>query len=450
MITRARTIAVVGAGWAGLSAAVRLVDAGHRVTVFDAARDVGGRARAFNWQPPQMPPERLDNGQHIMIGAYREMLELLRHVGCPPETVLRREPLTLIDSRGLHFKAGRLFAPLHLLSGMLFARGLTLADRLAMARLMMRARRAHFRIGADRSVEAWLLEQRQPASLIARVWAPLCVAALNTPMHIASAQIFLNVLRDSLGAERGASDFLLPTTPLDQIVPAHATRYLQSHGATLALGQLVERIDLTDTGVSIRLREEEMRFDGLIAAVAAHRIKALIGHLPGAAWAKLATLCDGFHWQPITTIYLYYDEALALPAAMMALEEKPLEGAFGQWLFARGALGGNPRSVAVVISAEGRHRDVDGAELERMVARQLRNQAGITAHLVAAQTVTEKRATFAAVPGLLRPNNQTPSPHIALAGDYTESDYPATLEGALRSGRIAAGLLVKTLRQGSD
>jgi uncharacterized protein with NAD-binding domain and iron-sulfur cluster len=133
---------------------------------------------------------------------------------------------------------------------------------------------------------------------------------------------------------------------------------------------------------------------------------------------------------------------------MMALIEHPESEAFGQWLFSRGALGGPADTVAVVISAEGRHRDLEQKLLVALIDRQLRAQVGIEALLIASRCVTEKRATFAAVPNLLRPPNETASPRITLAGDYTESDYPATLEGALRSGRIAAQQLGVNLARG--
>jgi hydroxysqualene dehydroxylase len=448
MVTNARTVAVVGAGWAGLSAAVRLVDQGHRVTLYDAAHEPGGRARAFQWAAGNGHDQRVDNGQHIMIGAYREMLDLLAHIGVTLASVVRREPLTLVDSRGLYLKARRLPAPLHLAMGVLLARGLTPGGKLSMMKLMQRAKRDGFRIEGDRPVTQWLEEQSQPRSVIERIWAPLCVAALNTPARIASTQIFLNVLRDSLGADRTASDFLLPTVPLDEIVPVAAVRYLVDHGAQLALGQPVEKIAVDLNEVTLTLRGGNRNFDAAVVAVPAHQIGNLLSSVAGDSWTRLLLACASFTWQPITTVYLIYDRPITLSAAMMALIEEPEKHAFGQWVFARGALGGPADTVAVVISAEGRHRDIELKELVTLVDRQLRDQVGIVAALVASRCVTEKRATFAAVPDLPRPSNKTGSNRITLAGDYTESDYPATLEGALRSGRIAAEQLAINLARG--
>lgn len=448
MVANTRSVAVVGAGWAGLSAAVRLVDQGHQVTLYDAAHEAGGRARGFQWHAADGHDQRVDNGQHIMIGAYREMLELLDHIGVKPQTVVRREPLTLVDSRGLYLRARRLPAPLHLAAGVFLARGLALSDKLSMMNLMLRAKRDSFRIAGDRPVAVWLEEQSQPKAVIERIWTPLCVAALNTPARIASTQIFLNVLRDSLGADRNASDFLLPTTTLDEILPARAVRYLADHGAQVALGQLVEKMGTDESTVALTLRDGVKNYDAAVLAVPAHQIASLLAPFRDDSWTGLLSACAGFTWQPITTIYLVYDRPVTLPAAMMALIEHPEREAFGQWLFARGSLGGPADTVAVVISAEGRHRDIEQKALVALIDRQLRNQVGIKASLVASRCVTEKRATFAAVPGLVRPPNHTPSPRITLAGDYTESDYPATLEGALRSGRIAAEQLGRSLSGG--
>jgi hydroxysqualene dehydroxylase len=444
VIGGARNVAVIGAGWAGLSAAVRLVDAGHLVTLYDAAHEAGGRARAFHWPAIAGHEQQVDNGQHIMIGAYREMLDLLAHLGVAADGVLRREPLTLADSRGLYLRAGPWPAPLHLAAGVTLARGLSFADKLAMMRLMLGAKRDGFRIAGDRTVAVWLKEQSQPSEVIERIWAPLCVAALNTPARIASTQIFLNVLRDSLGAARTASDFLLPMTTLDAIVPNAAVRYLEAHGARVALGQPAEGIEVTSDDVAVILRDGPTRFAAAVLAVPAHQVGSLLRNVD-TGWAPLLAACTSFTWQPITTIYLVYDRPVVLPTAMMALREDPARQSFGQWLFARGQLGGPADTVAVVISAEGPHRDLDQKVLIARIDQQLRDEVGLGGALLASRCVTEKRATFAAVPGLVRPPNQTPSARLALAGDYTESDYPATLEGALRSGRAAAELIAASL-----
>src|SRR5690606_17965913 len=200
--------------------AVELARAGVHVTVFERSHTLGGRARVVHkgghW--------RVDNGQHILIGAYSELARLLRVTGVSPKQLLHL-PLTLHYPGRLHLQAAALPAPFHLALGALRARGLTWADRLAMLRLMRRLQRAGFRVDAKLRVAELLADSAQTPALIELVWAPLCVAALNTPVEDASAQVFANVLRDSLAANAAASELLLPRTDLSELFPVPAVRY---------------------------------------------------------------------------------------------------------------------------------------------------------------------------------------------------------------------------------
>src|SRR5262249_54214406 len=154
----------------------------------------------------------LDNGLHILIGAYSETLRLMRLVGADPEALLQRLPLTWQVHRRFSLKAARLPAPLHLLVALAAARGAPPGERLSAARFMMRMRRRGYVLAQDTTVAALLEKHAQGAAFTRLLWRPLCISALNTPAETASAQIFLNVLRDSLDAAREASDMLLPRT----------------------------------------------------------------------------------------------------------------------------------------------------------------------------------------------------------------------------------------------
>ncbi|TRZ65645.1 MAG: FAD-dependent oxidoreductase, partial [Rhodocyclaceae bacterium] len=200
-------VAIIGAGYAGMAAATELATHGISVTVFESSRVLGGRARAI-----ETTGTTVDNGQHILIGAYRESLRLMRQVGADPQRLLLRLPLTLAYPGQLRVATPRLPAPLHLALGLLGARGLSWSDKLAAIRFMRALKHQDFRLPDQRqdcSVSALLDTHRQPDRLRTYLWEPLCVAALNTPADAASAQVFLNVLRDSLAAERSASDLLL-------------------------------------------------------------------------------------------------------------------------------------------------------------------------------------------------------------------------------------------------
>ena len=233
-------IAVIGGGWAGCAAAVELARCGHRVSLFESARTLGGRARGVT-----LDGKRLDNGQHILLGAYTETLRLMRLVGIDPGRALLRLPLQMRyppDGGGMNFVAPRLPAPLHLLVALFRATGLTREDKLAMSRFSTTARWIDWKLNADCSVSELLERYDQTERLIQLMWRPLCIAALNTPPQRASAQVFLNVLRDSLGARRAASDMLLPRVDLTALFPQHAATFVEQHGGAVVRGVTVASV----------------------------------------------------------------------------------------------------------------------------------------------------------------------------------------------------------------
>ena len=186
---------MIGGGWAGLAAAVELCAAGVTVSVFESARQLGGRARSV-----VIDGRTLDNGQHILLGAYRETLRLMRQVGAEPERYLRRQTLELRQDReAFRLRLPRLPSPWHLACGLALARGLPLREKFGAIRFMRALQADAYQLPADTSVAAWLDHHEQRGVLRRLMWEPLCFAALNTAPENASAQVFANVLRDSLG-----------------------------------------------------------------------------------------------------------------------------------------------------------------------------------------------------------------------------------------------------------
>jgi squalene-associated FAD-dependent desaturase len=431
------SVAVIGGGWAGCAAAVALVDAGHAVTLYEAARMLGGRARAVDAHG-----RRLDNGQHIMLGAYDATLGLLRRVGVAPRDALLRLPLQMRfpPAQGLlDFVAPRLPAPLHMLAALLRARGLGRDDKLALARFSTSARWMGWQLYNDCSVAELLERFGQTERLTRLLWRPLCLAALNTAPEHASSQVFLAVLRDSLGAKRAASDMLLPRLLLDALFPEAARTYIERRGGRVLTGARVDGLARDGARWRVTTGGGCVKFDAAVIATAPWQAAGLLRALPGTE--ALAAQLDGFGYEPISTVYLQYDVALRLPLPFCALLDEPEQGRWGQFVFDRGQLDGEQNGLlAVVISgasdAAERPRDV----LAASVAAQLAHAFGVEALARPAwhQVITEKRATFACTPGLVRPGNDTGLPGLALAGDYTASEYPATLESAVRSGIGAA------------
>ncbi|MBW9332146.1 phytoene dehydrogenase [Herbaspirillum sp. RU 5E] len=436
-----RHYAVIGAGWAGCAAAVALAAGGHRVSLFEAARTLGGRARRV-----ELDDRALDNGQHILLGAYRSTLALMKQVGVDPASALLRLPLQMryplaTGAEGMDFVAPRLPAPWHVAVALLRAKGLAREDKMALARFSTTARWMGWQLHQDCSVAELLQRYEQTPRLIRLMWRPLCIAALNTPPERASAQVFLNVLRDSLGARRAASDMLIPRVDLGALLPDAAAAYLGKRGGLVQAGVAVARLLPGNDEGSWRLEDRAAESLGEFAGV-------VLATGPDAA----AQLLDGLHdtallqaleHEPITTCYLQYPPGVRLPAPFLALADDAQRQAWGQFVFDRGQLGGEAGLLAVVVSAAGQAIADGQAALTDGITRQLASDFGDTALATPgwSRVITEKRATFACTPGLQRPGNTGMPAGLALAGDYVAGDYPATLEGAVRSGMAAARLL---------
>ena len=437
------SIAVIGAGWAGCAAAVELARRGARVTLIEAARVPGGRARRV-----EHDGHPLDNGQHILLGAYRDTLHMMRLVGIDPSRALMRLPLQMrypSGSDGMDFIAPRLPAPFHLLFALLRAKGLAPADKLSLARFSTAARWMDWQLHVDCSVSELLERFGQTDRLIQLMWRPLCIAALNTPPDRASARVFLRVLGDSLGAARSASDMLLPTEDLSALFPDAAITYLEKHHGKVLTGVHIR--SLHPNGKQWRLISDEFAeaFDRVIVATSAASAKSLVAPHD----SELAGQLQLDH-EPITTCYLQYEAALRLDQPFFALRDHPEEAAWGQFVFDRGWLDSSQAGMlAVVISAASDAMAMEKTALIASVARQLADALGnpSLASPQWTQLITEKRATFACTPDLHRPANQTSLANLWLAGDYTDGPYPATIEGAVRSGLKSAELLLKTLEK---
>ncbi|MBL8350929.1 MAG: FAD-dependent oxidoreductase [Burkholderiaceae bacterium] len=422
-----RRIAVIGAGWAGLAAAVQAVREGAQVTLIEMARSPGGRARQV--VTPQ--GERFDNGQHVMIGAYTATLALMRRVGADPDVLLLRQPLALCqsDGRGLRLPAG---APVPaFVRGVLAARGWTLAERLALLRTAGGWALRGFRTDPQRSVAA--LCAGLPAAVGRELIEPLCVAALNTPMAEGSAEVFLRVLHDALLAGRGSADLLLPRVSLSALLPEPAWRWLQAAGADCRAGLRAQTLQRAGE----QWQADGEVFDRVILACSAAEAARLAAPIaPG--WAALAA---ALRHEPIVTAYLA-DARLKLPQPMVALPAGAAAPA--QFAFDLGRLHGDAASRGgfAFVASGASALLADGVEASgQALLRQARAVfpgafAGPDAQVLR-HVAAERRATFACTPAMRRPPMQV-APGLLAAGDYIAGPYPATLEGAVRCGIAAA------------
>jgi len=424
-------VAVIGGGYAGMAAAVTLAERQVPVTVFEAAKTLGGRARRVEHRDVA-----LDNGLHILIGACRETLRLMRLVGADPDRSLLRLPFNWQIHERFTLKAAGMPAPMHLLAGLLTARGAPILERLAAVRFMMRMRRRGYALQQDTSVASLLDEQGQGSRMMSLLWRPLCVSSLNTPPETASAQVFLNVLRDSLAADRAASDLLLPRVDLSRLFPEPAAKYVEANGGSVMTGQRVTAIDESGGGFTVRCSGGDHVFSHVVCALPPYHAGAFLIGI--SALAEVAEAVERLEYQPIYSVYMCYPGERRLSTPMLGFESGLL-----QWAFDRGALSGQRGVIGVVISAVGPHQEFAQDDLAHLVHQELQQQLGLLPEPLWYRVIAEKRATFACTPGLKRPEFRTPLRNFLLAGDYTASGYPGTIESAVRSGINAARMILE-------
>lgn len=459
-------VIIIGAGWAGLSAALHLRQAGVPVRVLEAAPQAGGRARRQVLSWPDTDGIALDNGQHLLLGAYRDTLDLVAWLDGQG---MDRLPLRIENAAGLQLRRRRhvlaagtpdslsrqLAESLSLLAAVLTARGLSRGNRLQLVWTLFRARAAGWRppVGV-RTVAEWYQYTRQPARLVQQLWDPLVISAMNTPPALASATVFLRVLRDSLGQAPTASDFVLAGQDLAALFVDPAVDWLERHGCPVRLRTPVReiRVDLQARphhGYLLRAfdpsaGEQQLRARHLVLATPPWTAARLLADLAPAA--SLAPL-EGFGWRPITTAYVGWRAGNhALPTRLppvFSLVDAQGKAEPAHWYFDRGRRAGWHLG-ALVISDSGEAMAQGEEALRAGLQKQLATALSLppAEHIV---LIHEKRATFSCTDDrpLVTPGSLLPQlPGVALAGDYSYGGYPATLEGAVRSGRMAAEIIL--------
>ena len=438
-------VVVVGAGFAGLSAAAALAQAGVPVLVLEARPQLGGRATAF---PDRATGELVDNGQHVLFGCYRATFEFLDRIGAGGN--VQRQPsleLTCYDRSGRRsmLRCPRLPAPLHLLGGVLRWNAIPLRERLAVLRLApallaARARRETSgppdRPSARETVHEWLVRHGQGPALREWLWEPLADAALNQSVHHADAAPFVRVLAEMFSPDPAAAALVLPTRPLHEMYAEPARGYITSRGGEVRTSALA-RVSVRDgEGFAVDVRGERLHAPVVISAVPWHAVTNLFNPVPPAGLTSVLRAADAMASEPIVTVNLWYDRAV-LPEPFAGLPGRAM-----QWVFEkRMVFGGAASHLSLVSSGAGSLAPLPAEQLTELAAREVAEAlpAARGARLLRSTVVRERKATFSLAHGEpARPPTRTLVSGLFLAGDWTDTGLPATIESAVVSGHAAA------------
>jgi squalene synthase HpnD len=431
-----KKVVVLGAGYAGLAAAQELVWRGHDVTLLEGRALLGGRAHSFVDTKSGLV---LDNGQHILMGCYHETLRLLRRLGVmdrlysPP-----RMAVPFLSEKGRSTLAATAPDPLHLLSALLGYGELSGADKISAVGLALRLRLGRQPLAGE-TVGAWMRRWRQTPNIIRALWEPLCIAALNEPVATASAQLFATVIRRSFLGGAADSTILLSRVGLSELFAPEVRTLLEMCRGSVRLqtpvtglrfeGEMLREIKLGD-GSSLQP-------GAVVSALPWHVLRGLLPEE-----SKLARACARIQDAPIVSLHLWLDRPI-LREPFVGLLDSPVH-----WVFSRDHIHGpNPSGheghvITAVVSGARDLIDKTGPELEELTLRELRRflPEARDARVLHRMVYKARSATFAATPATepLRPGVATEWSNLWLAGDWTNTALPATIEGAIVSGVRAA------------
>jgi len=433
------TVVVVGGGLAGLAAAAALADLDCRVELYESRRKLGGRAASYR---DAATGEMVDHCQHVGMACCTNLLDFYRRTGLS-ELLRRDRTLHFFSPDGRRYDMGAaswLPAPMHLLPSLLRLGYLSVRERIGICRAMWTLARRE--VDDSETVGAWLTRHRQSARAIERFWAPVLVSALGETVDRASLKYARKVFVDGFLANRTGYEIDVPTVSLGELYGTRCEEYLRGRGVQLHLDSAVRSIDCEAGGRCVVYLADGaiLRPDAVVVAVTWRRAAELIAsevraRIPGSeAWPT-------FDSAPITGVHLWFDRELTdLPHAVLV-------GTLSQWMFTRvretsGAASPADCYYQVVVSASYDLASMTKGETVDRIVGELRAvfPAARQARLVRSKIVTEHEAVFSVRPGLdfVRPRQTTPVPGLFLAGDWTATGWPATMEGAVRSGYAAA------------
>jgi squalene-associated FAD-dependent desaturase len=421
---------VIGGGFAGLAAATLLAEKGARVLVLEARPTLGGRATAFT---DPATGERVDNGQHVLLGCYRDTFSFLDRIGASDRIRIQdRLTVDMIDRQG---RASRLACPLlpppfNLLGGLLTWNALGWRDRLAAIGVGRGLTARH-----DETVRGFLVRHHQTPRLIEMLWEPLAVAALNQSIDIASAAPFARALAEMLGKHPRDASLALPLRPLDEMYALPARSFIEERG-----GEVRTNCPASIHGSDVIVREDTLKARTVICAVPWFALPEVFVDPPSSFQATLDAAARTAA-SPIVTVNLWFDRVVT-DRVLVGLPGRTM-----QWVFDKRKVFGEQAShLSLVSSGAEAIVTLANEALIELATREVKDAipAARAAAVLRALVVREKRATFSVAPGQpARPGTMTPVPGLFLAGDWIDTGLPATIEGAVRSGHMAATLALQ-------
>jgi zeta-carotene desaturase len=441
--TQQKTVAIVGGGLAGLAAGCALAEAGLRVTVFERRPYVGGRASSYEHPGTG---EVVDNCQHVLLGCCTNLVSFYERLGVAAK-IRWFDELTFIEPGGRTSRMSPSFlpAPMHNVPAFLRAKMLSAKDKLAIARAMSAMSR---QLPEDSSEDflSWLRRHKQTEQAIERFWKTVLVSALNEDLDRVSVRYAAQVFRESFMKSAAAGRMGLPSIPLSDLYGS-AMEYIRTRGGEVLLRSSVTAMGPKQDRVGVLTGSSEKQFDFAVLAAPFQNVASL---LPAdAASEPIKQQLAHFEPSSITGIHLWFDREIS-PLPHAVLLDRTIQWMFHKSKFHEGREHGTQGSyVELVVSASKSLVQKSREEILDLATRELAEFFPTVreAKLVKATVIKEIYATYAVLPGLdkFRPAAKTQWPRIFLAGDWTATGWPATMEGAVRSGYLAAEALTEYL-----
>lgn len=432
-------IVVVGGGWAGLNCAYELTKSGHKVTLIEAAPQLGGRARGVNFGS-----NIVDNGQHIAIGAYHNLRHILQELGLDENKLFKILPLEFLahtNSNTIRLRTNFLPHPYNLLWGVLTAENLTVREKLQILRFAIFIKKPKT-LTNDCSILELLLQNKQSLSVINKFWQPIALAAMSTDISIGSAQVFLNVMHATFGKSATDCNWYLPAIDLSRLLPKPIQDFLEKNSQAIFCNTSVKEIRLLENNnIAVISNNKSWIADHIVLATPPWQTVRLLTNLP---LNNLSANLNQFNYEPITTIYIQFASKLNLHYPMQGMLQTT-----SQWIFDR-AFVAQPDMLSVVIT--GPTAKEDKQSLYAQILNEIQRKFPNLPQPIAYKVIQEKRAAFRCDVNTqkLRPSCKTAISNLWLCGDYIQTGLPATLEGALLSGKQTSQEILKVISPRSN